>query len=156
MTFNALWLIAIMACLPFMALELLRGVSHVPLQKLRTWSVLIGASLAGQYATYQYGEYPLGLFAAIDFIAAHFVSMRPASVAQKLIGCAFLVMILTHSIKYFMGMDDGQYFHIQTYLGFFQVIVLFLWSFGHGGIALCDRFWSGRFDYFINKIGRAG
>lgn len=82
------------ALLPFLVAQ--RFVGKLPLQKLRTWAALVGASLLNWAVTPQTGGVPILQYIAIDSLAALVLIWPPASQFQRKITALFAIMVLTH------------------------------------------------------------
>lgn len=88
------WVLTMMALLPFLAAQ--RLVGRWPVQKLRTWLALIGASLLNWGVTPLHGGIPILQYVAIDALAAIVLIWPPASHFQRKITALFGVMVASH------------------------------------------------------------
>jgi len=98
--------------------------------KLRVWLVMLAAWLAGMSAVHwSSNATPVLAWVIIDIVAAFAVLKRPSGLAQKLIGCTFVMMIAWHSGFSLSGHGDVDlYINFQSVLGWAQWLILLLWG----------------------------
>lgn len=140
-----LWKLAMLWLLPLLFVQVASG-GGWPFHKLRTWAAVLGSSVAAYLVTPTEGYAPLLAYALIDFSAACIVLVKPAGVAQRAVGLAYVAMILFHCGAGAGGNYSGDGFY-RTFLisaGWFQWAVLLVWSGWDVGRALLAAFgWRG-------------
>ncbi len=115
-----------LALLPIICLQQGRA----PVHKVRVWAALFGASVVAWIVTPNVGHVPLLWYIVIDTAAAWIVLVRPAGLAQKLIGLLFAAMVLFHMGVMMQGTANVNetYFAFQVSAGWAQFLVLAGWS----------------------------
>lgn len=107
------WKWAMLALLP-----LLRG-----REMQRTWAVMFVASLA------TFVIHGPVAYMAIDALAAALIMVRPAGLAQRMIGALFVVMLMFDLGFYLSPGADGNLFRsILTGIGWVQWLILGVWT----------------------------
>jgi len=114
-------------------------------QQLRVWLVMMGAWVAGMLAVTATGDYtPVLPYICIDIAAAFLVLLKPAGIAQKLIGCTFAMMISWHVGFSLAAHGDALFYtQFQSILGWVQWAILMLWGLSDVGKAIGIYPWRG-------------
>jgi len=142
-----IWPVAMLAALVLLLVQC-NGPAW-PRQKLRVWFVMFASWLTGVMAvTLSDRADPVLAFVIIDIIAAFTILWHPRSLAQNLIGCLYVAMIALHvgyvwAASYFLGSAGHanleKYLLLQVWLGWFQWVVLMIWSANDVGRAIGIR-----------------
>jgi len=127
-------------------------------QQLRVWLVMMGAWVMGMLAVTATGDYtPVLLYIVIDICAAFLVLIKPAGIAQKLIGCTFAMMISWHVGFSLAERGDALlYTQFQSVLGWAQWAILMLWGLGDAGKAVGIYPWGGGVTATDKAVDGAG
>lgn len=126
--------------------------------KRTIYTVAANYALAFGYTWITRDPDPWPWFMALDFIAALIILIRPAGIAQGLVGVIYVFMMATHTGYAINGSkaDPFVYWWLLTVFAFVQLLLIGGWALHERGYRLPDLRWWRRGPYPAHQKGAKG